>query len=148
MGAGVGRDVEQIADLLAEIDAEERRLRQTLLRLRHARELLVADDDVSDDDVTFIDRVTPRHGHIFARECRELVSCEELYEALEATAIMEFPVGYLDDHAAQDRYNDIAEEILARTLEAARDTLATAFVEIATDVLASERKRQNRDGRS
>ncbi|HET8775358.1 MAG TPA: hypothetical protein VFP80_16280 [Thermoanaerobaculia bacterium] len=84
-------------------------------------------------------RVTRRHGATFARE---LLEGELPYEAFDATAIIAWPVGYLVEHGAQDRYHDLSNEIVTRTLAAAQDAIAAAFVEIARDVI--ERERQKR----
>lgn len=91
------------------------------------------------DRLRFVRRVTRRHGAIFARE---LLEGELPYEAFDATAILGWPTGYLDEHGAQDRYHDVSKEIVTRTLEAAQGAIAAAFVEIARDVI--ERERQKR----
>jgi hypothetical protein len=70
--------------------------------------------------------------------------CEELYEAFEATAVMAWPDGALEDHAAQLRYHDIAQEILTRILEAVQDAMGVAFVDVAREVIERERKVQRR----
>jgi hypothetical protein len=67
-------------------------------------------------------------------------------EACDDTRLVEWPDA--DEQKmtdAQARYLRIQSEIVDRTFDAVRDSIIEAFVRVATDVLARERKRQ--DGR-
>ncbi|MGZ5446307.1 MAG: hypothetical protein ACXW5U_31745 [Thermoanaerobaculia bacterium] len=109
------REAAQIAERLAEIDTEERRLLQTLDRLRRARELLVSEDDESDDSLTFVDRVRRWHGAIFAKEMLDgSLGTEMPYEAFGETGIIA-PDDFANETPAKVRYKEIEDEILTRT---------------------------------
>ncbi|MGZ5440932.1 MAG: hypothetical protein ACXW5U_11790 [Thermoanaerobaculia bacterium] len=142
------RDAAQIAERIAEINAEERRLLQTLDRLRRARELLVSEDserDESDDSLAFVDRVRRWHGAIFAKEMLDGSLVTEMpYEAFGKTGIIAWPDDFANETPAKVRYKDIEDEILTRTFDAVREAMATAFVKVARDVVERERKCQQR----
>ncbi len=134
---------EQITERLAEIDAEERRLHRTLIRLRHARELLVLRDDVPEDDLTFIEQVTARHGQIFAKVfLADALKNEGPSEAFGLTGVIEWPDDEEDESPAKLRYSDLVNQILERTLDAVERAISEAFVRIATDVIERERERE------
>lgn len=144
MGAGV-RDVKQITERLAEIDTEERRLLQSLARLRHARELLALDNDVSEDDLTFAERVTRRHGSIFAKVwLADTLQGSEPVDAFSLTGVIEYPDGDDDESPAKLRYESLLDEIVRRTLYELERPVAEAFARVASEVVERERARQER----
>lgn len=137
----VGREVEQVTERLAEIDTEERRLRQALVRLRHARELLILRDDVPEDDLTFTDQVTRRHGEIFAKVfLADALKNEGPSEAFGLTDVIAWPDDDEDESPAKLRYSDLSNQIVGRTFDAVERAISEAFVRIATDVIERERE--------
>lgn len=138
--ANKAQKTDQVTDRLAEIDTEERRLRQALVRLRHARELLVLRDDVAEDDLTFTDQVTVRHGRIFAKTfLADALKNDGPHEAFGLTDVIGWPDDDEDESPAKLRYSDLANQILGRTFDAVQRAISEAFVRIATDVIERER---------
>jgi hypothetical protein len=83
--------------------------------------------------------VTPEHGEAFARDWYD----GDMAEALVDTGIMTWPDGTLEDHAAQDHFHDLEDEILRLVFEATKQVIAEAFVKAANAVLDRERGRQD-----
>lgn len=136
---------EQIAERLAEINAEEHRLLLTLDRLRRARELLVSRDSEdggeSDDSLAFVDRVRRWHGAIFAKEMLDgSLRTETPHEAFGATGIIAWPDYFGNETPAAVRYTHLEDEILTRTFDAVRKAMAKAFTKIAREVVEREWK--------
>lgn len=83
--------------------------------------------------------VTPEHGETFAKELGDvLVGQTDAIDAFAATGVIPWPD---DDEEAQMNQIDIVDEIMARTFEAVRPAIVSAFVKAANDVLAEERQR-------
>lgn len=99
--------------------------------------------------LTFARRVTRRHGETFAAEWfATSFEGEDVWKSFAATGLIEWPdddpnrpLGHFAD-PRQDRYQDIENEILERTFAAVRPAIAEAFVRVARDVLAREKRKQ------
>ena len=97
--------------------------------------------------VRIVRTVTRKHAEIFAEAWyQRSIRLQALCEAVDATGIMTSPK-YEEEskRAALVRYFDLVDEILDRTLEAARGAVADAFLKVAQDVLARERATQRRE---
>ena len=93
-------------------------------------------------------RVTQKHGEAFAQKWREMQSGEVTSEAFGKSDLIEWPeedpnrpLGEFFD-ARRDRFHDVRDEIAERTFDAAMPAIAEAFVKVAREVLARERRRR------
>jgi hypothetical protein len=83
-----------------------------------------------------VDVVTRQHARAFVVELiPRVMETEIISDAFSKTEIMTWP----DDGAAQERYDDIMQEIVEKTFATAKATMIDAFVAAATEVLARER---------
>src|SRR5689334_7193098 len=84
--------------------------------------------------------VTEAHGKVFANEWLE-VSCDclDMDDAFSATGILTFP--FDGDQTMRAAYTDIADEIIRDTLAVVKEQVADAFVAVANNVFARERRR-------
>lgn len=85
--------------------------------------------------LVIVEMVTPEHGETFAEEWR---TTDSITEACSSTGIVAWPE---DDREAQGRFLDIEDEITERVFGELRTAAAEAFVRVAGEVLARERKK-------
>lgn len=91
-------------------------------------------------------RVTRTHGDIFADTwIEESTRGGSDGKAFGATGLVEWPPDATLNRnlAAQGRYMDLEDEIVQGTFAAVKDAVADAFVKVARQVLARERRRPN-----
>jgi hypothetical protein len=119
---------EQIAETFvrvanAAIDAERRRTEETLTPPR----------------IETVGVVTVEHADTLIDAINEkLTDSGAFIEGFSETAIMTWPD---DDEAAQEHYNQLADEIRDRLFAETRPVIAAAFVRIANEVIEGERAR-------
>jgi len=95
--------------------------------------------------IKFVRRVTRQHGKDFADYWGSgIVTDGGAMDALDEAGIMEWPDPDLWESPAQDRANDLVDEILELTFEIAHDAIAAAFTTAAGEVTKRERLRQKR----
>jgi hypothetical protein len=83
-----------------------------------------------------------RPGELFADEwLATSLASGPMYEVFEQTGLIKWPSGGMFD-PRQARYQDIENEILQRVFASVRPAVAEAFVKIAREVLARERRRR------
>jgi hypothetical protein len=87
-----------------------------------------------------VDVVTREHGEAFAKGWYD---SDGMMTACYDTGIMTWPDGTLEDHAAQDHFHDLEDEILRLVFEDTKQAIAEAFVKAANAVLDRERGRQD-----
>jgi hypothetical protein len=81
--------------------------------------------------------VTREHGEKFAEEWRDRsMASYAMVEAFTETGVVTWP----DSRVAQGRFHDIEDEITERVFDELRGAVADAFVRIAGEVLARERR--------
>jgi hypothetical protein len=102
---------------------------------RHAEEEVMTAPKVQTVNV-----VTMEHGRDFAQRWYD---SDGMMTACYNTGIMTWPDGTLEDHAAQDHFHDLEDEILHEVFEATKQAIAEAFVKAANAVLDRERGRQD-----
>lgn len=91
-------------------------------------------------ELNIVDVVTREHGEAFAKGWYE---CDGMMTACYDTGIVTWPDGTLEDHAAQDHFHDLEDEILYEVFEATKQAIAEAFVKAANAVLDRERGKQD-----
>ena len=94
-------------------------------------------------------RVTRQHGEAFAvKWLRASIGALDVTDAVSVAAIIAWPGYDPTDESIytpeQKRLHEIQDEILRRTLRTALPAITAAFVIVAEDVLARERRRQQR----
>ena len=90
-------------------------------------------------------RVTHAHGERFAQKWREMQTGELRTEAFAKAGVIAWPEGPNGELTpAQERLQRIEDEIVDRTFDAAMSAVSEAFVKVARDVLARERRIQMR----
>lgn len=95
--------------------------------------------------IKFARRVTRQHGKDFAQHwSRNFLADGGAMDALDVAGVMEWPDPDLWESPAQDRANDLIDEILELTFEIAHDAIAAAFTTAAGEVTKRERLRQKR----
>jgi hypothetical protein len=95
-------------------------------------------------------RVTRAHGEAFADEwLRTAAGGEDVWAAFAETGLLKWPdddsnrpLGQIGPNPGQDRYQDIEDEILRRVFAIVRPAVAEAFVLVAREVLAREKRRR------
>lgn len=102
----------------------------------------VQDESAPPPKLKIVPRVTLEHGERFARKWLEMQIGEMRCEAFAKADVIEWPSGPdFESTPAQDRFQEIEDEILDQTFEAAMPAVAEAFVKAARAILARERGR-------
>lgn len=101
------------------------------------------DESTPPAKLKIVPRVTLEHATRFARKWLEMQIGEVRSEAFGKADVIEWPSSPDGESTpAQDRFQDIEDEILDQTFEAAMPAVAEAFMNAARLVLARERRRQ------
>lgn len=102
----------------------------------------VQDESAPSAKLKIVPRVTLEHGTRFARKWLEMQIGEMRCEAFAKADVIEWPSGPDGESTpAQDRFQEIEDEILDETFEAVMPAIAEAFVKAARAILARERGR-------
>lgn len=92
--------------------------------------------------------VTTEHGGIFADEwLAQVRSGGEMFDAFAKSGVIEWPDAGQDGTKAQERYDELATEILERTCDDLREAVVKAFLNAARDVIERERRERETEAR-
>ena len=116
---------------------------ETFVRVANAAidaERLADDTELTPPRVQTVPIVTVEHAETFVEDIhRHLIDTGGFVEAFHETHIMRWPD---DDKAAQEHFEEMADEIRDRLFEETRPVIVEAFVRIASDVTLRERRRR------
>jgi hypothetical protein len=102
----------------------------------------VQDESAPPTRLKIVPRVTREHGTRFARKWLEMQLGEMRCEAFAKADVIEWPSGPDGESTpAQDRFQEIEDEILDQTFAAVMPAVDEAFVKAARAILARERGR-------